>query len=158
MDFIVEAYRKHSRKLHDIAQAVLKNKDDADDILQAMFERIVKNPNAYLAARNLEAMLSVATHRMALNALEARDAKNRAGYNHYMVDKESNVEYYYYQDVLYRFILRSLPQQRAVLESILACMSQKEIALQLNIKAERVKFVAKQAYKACRRYEHKQKK
>lgn len=102
-DFVGELYEEHKKKIYEIAYAILKNRHDADEIVDEVMINVIKNVEKFVQSdgNGILAQLVIYTRNAAINLYNAkkRRAAHEVSYTYINEDEEGEYEDIEIEDV-----------------------------------------------------------
>jgi len=158
-DAFREAYNLYRNKVYSVALKILREKEDAEEVMQEVMLKLWLSAGSLKVDSNLEAWLKTITRNLSYNvlrrqALEAKTAVNRgADWRDFSNETEEHVLLNETKKVLYDAIEKLPPQQKLVYQ---LCHQQglkyEEAARELNLSASTVQSYMKLAIRSVRSY------
>ena len=152
-----EAFNMHYEGLHRYAYTLLKNRDEANDIVQNVFVALWEKKDLLIIEKSLQAYLYTSVNRRCLNQIQHRKIKNRHAATTYQNENEyteETMDQVLVKEMQFKIhnALKDLPSQcrRIFLKSRYEEKRYAEIAAELNLSVKTVEAQMGKALKLLR--------
>lgn len=100
-DFVGELYEEHKKKIYEIAYAILKNRHDADEIVDEVMINVIKNVEKFVQSdgNGILAQLVIYTRNAAINLYNAKKRRAAHEVSYTYINEEGEYEDIEIEDV-----------------------------------------------------------
>ena len=134
VDKLDDLYKKYNKIIYGIAFSILKNREDSEDIVQTVFNKMFQMDKEKLPTNNETSWLYSLTKNETLNYLRSQKQEINLDEAYYLTDEDSELNKVIDNESFNIIISKLDKQEREIISlKILSNMSFKEISLLLNM-------------------------
>lgn len=134
VDKLDDLYKKYNKIIYGIAFSILKNREDSEDIVQTVFNKMFQMDKEKLPTNNETSWLYSLTKNETLNYLRSQKQEINLDEAYYLTDEDSELNKVIDNESFNKIISKLDKQDREIISlKILSNMSFKEISLLLNM-------------------------
>lgn len=134
VDKLDDLYKKYNKLIYGIAFSILKNREDSEDIVQTVFNKMFQMDKEKLPTNNETSWLYSLTKNETLNYLRSKKQEINLDEAYYLTDEDSELNKVIDNESFNKIISKLDKQEREIISlKILSNMSFKEISLLLNM-------------------------